>query len=229
MNVRWTQGKSNQKALRDLTPACLSSSSCHSAHCTSGSRKTVSPAPSKCPLGLCVFAPVSPFARLSPWRMPHHGSGPSSEAASSPVKLSLIPSVDAHFSLFAALCKCLRGSAVLYCVVMFLFFARLFLLWDCKHRGSRDRICSSRCHQSLAQCLAPNSLSINICWLKLWMSKESCSWRSVARCVYYQGQEMPLVAPRVFFFVLERRSRKNYVISLSIRLLVWILKISWII
>lgn len=68
--TKWT---SNHKALHDLLPAYLSSSSCHCPHRTFGSRKTASPAPSKCPLGLCVFAPVVPFACLSNGKFPSTG------------------------------------------------------------------------------------------------------------------------------------------------------------
>lgn len=128
--------------LRDLIPACLSGSSCHCPHCTYSSRKTASLGPSKCPLGLCVFAPVIPFACLSTQQIPGYWPSLSSLATSS-VKLSLISPgrCSSLFQVPTALCKYLHGSTLLYCIVN--LFACLFLLLDCKHRESRNCIFSS--------------------------------------------------------------------------------------
>lgn len=132
----------DQKALHDLISAHLSGSSCHSPHCTFSSRKTALLSPSKCPLGLCVFAPVIPFACLSTWQLPRYWSSLSSVATSS-LKLFLISPgrCSSLFQVPTAFCKYLHGSTLLYCIVN--LFACLFLLLDCKHRESRDCIFSS--------------------------------------------------------------------------------------
>lgn len=114
-----------------------------------------------------VFVPVVPFACLSTLQIESQLRG---YLLCDAVLISLgkCPSPSSKFPLHFVN----ASMKALYCIVLYIFFfACLFLLWDCKQCESRDCIFSSSCPQSLAQCLAHNSLSINIYWLNLWMNK----------------------------------------------------------